>query len=143
MTTNNLQIAFVDVREGGGRILYLEGQQRLEQTFLRRSLRRFPDLDLTDNGSQVTRLLRGRSTSVTRSDLASSISTCSVISIPVHSVMPNSTNWPTPFPPVQVSLTLGGFQAYGAGGYASSPLADVLPMRNGQLSPTHHRCEPA
>lgn len=47
VTSNNSQIAFVDVREGGGRILYLEGVPRVEQTFLRRSLRRFPDLDLT------------------------------------------------------------------------------------------------
>ena len=47
VTTNNRQIAFVDVREGGGRILYLEGALREEQTFLNRSLRRSPDLDLT------------------------------------------------------------------------------------------------
>ncbi len=33
VTTNNSQIAFVDVREGGGRILYLEGAARLEQPF--------------------------------------------------------------------------------------------------------------
>lgn len=45
--TNNRQVSFVDIREGGGRILYLEGSPRLEQTFLRRSIRRFPDLDLT------------------------------------------------------------------------------------------------
>ena len=47
VTTNNVQTAFVDVREGGGRILYLEGSLRYEQTLLRRSLRRFQDLDLT------------------------------------------------------------------------------------------------
>ena len=46
VTTNNAQVAFVEVRAGGGRILYLEGNPRLEQTFLRRSLRRFPDLAL-------------------------------------------------------------------------------------------------
>ena len=46
ITTNNQQIAFVDVREGGGRVLYIEGSLRQEYVFLRRSLRRFPDLDL-------------------------------------------------------------------------------------------------
>ena len=44
--SNNRQIAFAEVREGGGRILYLEGIARPEQTFLRRALRGFPDLDL-------------------------------------------------------------------------------------------------
>ena len=46
ITTNNLQTSFVDVREGGGRVLYIEGALRQEYTFIRRSLRRFPDLDL-------------------------------------------------------------------------------------------------
>lgn len=47
ITTNNQQISFVDVREGGGRVLYIEGALRQEYTFIRRALRRFPDLDLT------------------------------------------------------------------------------------------------
>lgn len=46
ITTNNQQVAFVDVREGGGRVLYIEGALRQEYTFIRRALRRFPDLDL-------------------------------------------------------------------------------------------------
>ena len=46
ITRNNRQMAFVDVREGGGRVLYLEGSLRQEYAFVRRSLRRFPDLDL-------------------------------------------------------------------------------------------------
>lgn len=45
-TSNNKQITFVDTREGGGKILYIEGSSSLEQSFLRRTLRRFPDLDL-------------------------------------------------------------------------------------------------
>src|SRR5690606_9871807 len=47
LLANNSQAAFVDVREGGGRILYLEGQLRPEQQFIRRALRRFPDLEVT------------------------------------------------------------------------------------------------
>ena len=47
VTTNNEQVAFVEVREGGGRVFYLEGSLRQEYVFLRRALRRFPDLDLT------------------------------------------------------------------------------------------------
>ncbi len=38
VTTNNQAIAFVTVREGGARILYLEGEPRTEQKFLKWSL---------------------------------------------------------------------------------------------------------
>ena len=38
VTTNNTAIAFVTVRKGGASILYLEGEPRFEQQFLKRSL---------------------------------------------------------------------------------------------------------
>lgn len=38
ITSNNSQYGFLSVREGGARILYLEGEYRPELTFLRRSL---------------------------------------------------------------------------------------------------------
>lgn len=46
LTGNNRQVAFLDVREGGGRILYLEGEPRQEQLFLRRSILQSDDFDL-------------------------------------------------------------------------------------------------
>ncbi len=46
LTENNSQVAFLDVREGGGRILYLEGEPRYEQLYLRRSLNDSPDFEL-------------------------------------------------------------------------------------------------
>lgn len=128
VTTNNAQIAFVDVREGGGRILYLEGAARLEQSFLRRSLRRFPDLDLTyrwipkDTASSwpidlgddfqpgkfdiyiIGDLHASALGDQQLRDLASTVSAGAGL------------------------MTLGGFQAYDAGGYASTPLADVFPV---------------
>ncbi len=38
VTSNNTTFAFMTVRAGGSRILYLEGQPRYEQTYLRRSI---------------------------------------------------------------------------------------------------------
>tara|TARA_R110002049_G_scaffold27321_2_gene94183 strand:+ start:359821 stop:362130 length:2310 start_codon:yes stop_codon:yes gene_type:complete len=136
VTQNNYQIAFVDVREGGGRILYIEGMPRVEQTFLRRSLKRFPDLDLT------YRWVPARTVS--------------------SSTAQPRTQWPIDFGDrfsagkfdvyilgdihadaigddqlAQLAetigngaglITLGGFQAYGDGGFAESPLANVLPI---------------
>ncbi|MEM6689429.1 MAG: hypothetical protein AAF664_08390 [Planctomycetota bacterium] len=47
VTSNNQQVAFVEVRDGGGRVLLIEGQLRPETLFIRRAIQQFPDLDLT------------------------------------------------------------------------------------------------
>ncbi|TWU56433.1 hypothetical protein Poly51_23430 [Rubripirellula tenax] len=129
VVSNNSQIAFVDVREGGGRILYLFSNLDQEQSLIRRSLRRFPDLDMTFRW----------------------IPTDTVSSWPV-----DLQDWFTPgkFDIYLIGdldadalgerqlqqlaetvgagaglVTLGGFQTYDVGGYASSKLADVMPVR--------------
>ncbi len=129
VTTNNVQIAFVDVREGGGRILYLEGAPRLEQTFLRRSLRRFPDLDLTyrwiprdTSGTWPVDLndwfRPGKFDIYIFGDLDASAIGDRQLRELADTVSGGAG-----------LLTLGGYQTYGAGGYASSPLADVIPVQ--------------
>ncbi len=128
VTTNNAQIAFVDVREGGGRILYLEGAARLEATFLQRSLRRFPDLDLTyrwipsDTASSWPIDLGddfqpGRYDVYILGDLDSAALGEQQLSELAATVSAGAG-----------LVTLGGFRAYEAGGYASTPLADVIPI---------------
>ena len=44
--SNNVAVSFITVREGGARILYLEGQPRAEQLFLKRSLNESLDFDV-------------------------------------------------------------------------------------------------
>ncbi|MCH5377922.1 MAG: hypothetical protein JJ992_28530, partial [Planctomycetes bacterium] len=128
VTTNNAQIAFADVREGGGRILYLEGAARLEQTFLRRSLRRFPDLDLTyrwipsDTASSWPVDLgdafqQGKYDLYILGDLDSAALGAKQLGELAATVSAGAG-----------LLTLGGFRAYANGGYASTPLADVIPV---------------
>ena len=128
VTANNVQIAFVDVREGGGRILYLEGAARLEQTFLRRSLRRFPDLDLTyrwipsDTASSWPIDLGddfqpGKFDIYIIGDLSAAALGNKQLGELAAAVSAGAG-----------LLTLGGFQAYDAGGYASTPLADAIPL---------------
>ncbi|MGI9470275.1 MAG: glutamine amidotransferase [Rubripirellula sp.] len=129
VTTNNTQTAFVDVREGGGRILYLEGTPRLEQTFLRRSLRRFPDLDLnyrwipTDTSGQWPVDLDdafqpGRYDVYILGDLDAEALGDEQLGELAEAISGGAG-----------LLILGGFQSYGAGGYADSPLADVIPVQ--------------
>ncbi len=139
VTVNNSQIAFVDVREGGGRILYLEGTPRPEQMFLRRALRRFPDLDLTyqwipaDTESSwpvdLDNWLRpGRFDVYIIGDLDSAAIGETQMRSLADAVSAGAG-----------LLMLGGYQTYGRGGYAQSPLADVLPVRmNPALRRTVH-----
>jgi uncharacterized membrane protein len=129
ITTNNAQVAFVEVREGGGRILYLEGNPRLEQAFLRRSLRRFPDLDLDYRWIPRDTVDRwpvdldgvfepGRYDIYIIGDLHADALGEQQLRQLANAVGKGAG-----------LLTLGGSHAYGGGGYANSPLAEVLPVQ--------------
>jgi uncharacterized membrane protein len=126
VTSNNSQTAFVEVREGGGRILVLDGAPRPEQTFIRRSLGRFPDLEL--NFVSIT---GNRNWPVSlESALESGSFDIYVISDLDSTALGNDQL-------KQIAdrvgegaglITLGGFQTYGIGGYADGPLSGVLPI---------------
>ncbi len=129
VTVNNTQLAFVDVREGGGRILYLEGEVREEQTRISRSLRRFQDLDLTyqwipaDTASSwpidfENWFRPGRFDVYVIGDLDADALGDQQLRQLAEAVSGGAG-----------LVTLGGYQTYGAGGYASSPLADAIPVR--------------
>ncbi|WP_182866208.1 VWA domain-containing protein [Rhodopirellula sp. JC639] len=134
VTSNNTQTAFVDVREGGGRILILEGPGRPEQTFLRRSLRRFPDLELDyapirgDRNWPVSLdavLKPGRYDIFIIGDLDSN-----ALGIAQLEELAARVNDGAGL------ITLGGLQTYGTGGYADGKLADVLPIK---MDPSRRR----
>ncbi len=127
VTQNNRQIAFAEVREGGGRILYLEGTARPEQTFVRRALRRFPDLDLRYKWLRQDRswpidldnwLEPGRFDIYIIGDLDAAALGDAQLKQLAETIAQGAG-----------LVTLGGYQAYGAGGYADSPLAAALPIR--------------
>lgn len=127
VTSNNTQTAFVEVREGGGRILILEGPGRPEVTFLRRSLRRFPDLELQYapiRGDQtwpipLESVLRpGRMDVFVIGDLDAGAIGTEQLQTLAERVAEGAG-----------LITLGGLQTYGVGGYADGPLANVLPVK--------------
>lgn len=129
LLTNNSQFAFVDVREGGGRILYLEGQPRPEQTFIRRSLRRFPDLDMTYRWiSEDT----SRDWPIDLGDLLKP----GRFDIYVIGDLPAAALGNAQLEKIATAvdtggglLVLGGLNAFDSGGYGSTPLSRVLPIR--------------
>lgn len=129
LLANNSQAAFVDVREGGGRILYLEGQLRPEQQFIRRALRRFPDLEVTyrwiaaDQSAQwpvdLSESLRpGKFDVYLLGDLPAEALGAEQLAALATAVESGSG-----------LLAIGGFGAFAAGGYGRSPLARVLPIQ--------------
>ena len=127
VTANNSQTAFVEVREGGGRILFLEGPGRPEKTFIMRSLRRFPDLELDDvtiRGRQSWPVALGAAFEPGRYDIfvigdidASAIGD-EQLQLLADRVRDGAG-----------LVTLGGYSTYGVGGYAGGPLDDVLPVK--------------
>ncbi len=129
LTINNRQIAFLEVRAGGGRILYLEGEPREEQLRLRRSLGRFPDLEL------VYLWIRRDTVGRWPVDLESSLEKNRFdiyILGDLHADALGEKQLQMLRDRVGEGaglLMLGGLNTYGRGGYADSPLADVLPIR--------------
>jgi uncharacterized membrane protein len=127
-TANNQQLAFVDVRAGGGRVLYLEGTPRMEQMYLRRALGRFPDLEITYRwiprdtsprwpASLDDDLQTGRYDVIVLGDLHSAALGQKQLDRIAELVGTGTA-----------LLTLGGERAYDPGGYADSALAKVLPV---------------
>ena len=129
VTTNNVQTSFVDVREGGGRILYLEGTARLEQTFLRRSLRRFQDLDLT------FRWIPSDTSDRWPADLGDLLEP-GKFDIYILGDLPAGALGEKQLTQLAEAIaggagliTLGGRRSYEGGAYASSPLAAAMPVK--------------
>ena len=128
LVTNNRQTAFVEVRDGGGRVLYLEGQVRLEPLFLRRSMGRFPDLDLT------YQLIPSTSREDWPIDLASEIDLSKFDAILLGDLPSEALSvatWEAIAGRIERGaglMTLGGRDAYGDGGYRQSVIADALPV---------------
>jgi uncharacterized membrane protein len=129
VTTNNEQSSFVQVLKGGLHVLYIEGDLRVEQKFLRRSLDASRDIKVdsiridprhlreTKPADLLERFKPGKYDVYILGDVDS-----------------------TAFEPAELEqlkdtvdkgkglIMLGGFHTYGPGGYFNTPLADVLPV---------------
>ncbi|WP_161604712.1 glutamine amidotransferase [Roseiconus nitratireducens] len=127
VTGNNAQTAFVEVRDGGGRILLIEGTARPEQTFLRRALRRFPDLELDYVPIRGDRqwpvdlqgaLQPGRYDIYLIGDVDANAIGDAQLKLLAERVAEGSG-----------LVMIGGFGTFSVGGYADGPLSDVLPIK--------------
>lgn len=128
LTINNQQIAFLDVREGGGRILYVEGEPRQEQLRIRQSLGRFPDLEID--------YLWVRRDTADRwpvdLDLVLAPNRFDIFIVgDLHSDAFGTEQLQQLQQRIGQGaglLMLGGLNTFDVGGYAGSPIAEVLPI---------------
>ncbi len=134
ITSNNTTFAFMTVRAGGSRILYLEGQPRHEQKYLRRSISsidfdvdyewlreseraRWPiDLKRTINFASYDAIILGDldARALYNKNMPRSAETMRAIKERVEAGAG--------------LLIMGGWHSYDAGGYAETPLADLFPV---------------
>ena len=122
---NNQAICFLNVRKGGARVLYLEGEPRYEQLAVRRSLEASRDFQVDfqliypqEWPKDITPQLRtGEFDAFLLGDLDAGALTPESLAMIAEQVDKG------------VGLvTMGGFHSYGPGGYANTPLAKLLPV---------------
>ncbi len=127
IVSNNSTFTFITVRAGGSRILYLEGQPRYEQKFLRHSLD--ASLDFQVQYRWIERIARWP-IDITKDPNFEAYD--AFILGDIDSKALGNASLAGLRKRVEAGaglLTLGGFHSYDAGGYAGTPLADVLPIQ--------------
>jgi hypothetical protein len=133
VTTNNELSTFVDVIDGGLRVLYLEGALRVEQRFLRRVLAASPDMQVDfqwiDAAKRanwpvdISRALAADHNVILIGDLDSSALRPADLAALAGRVRAGAGLG-----------MLGGFHAFEAGGWATSPLGPALPFQSDRLA---------
>jgi hypothetical protein len=128
ITTNNEMSTFVNVLGGGLNVLYLEGEPRVEQRFIRRSLASSPDIkvdfqwiDERDRKdwplNMADKFQPGKYNVYMIGDLDSSAFRPEDLQHLRDDVLHGAG-----------LIMLGGFHSFWAGGYQKTALADVLPL---------------
>jgi uncharacterized membrane protein len=128
-------VAFVDIREGGGRVLYLEGQPRQEQRFILQSLRRFPDLQV--NYRWIASDQRDRwPVDLGLANPSSRFDVILIGDLPADAIGKAQLTTIAKLVGDGASLMMiGGLETFAKGGYGVSPLADVLPVNMTRILP--------
>ncbi len=129
--TNNIALGFITVREGGVKILYLEGQPRFEQTFLKRSLEESYDFSLESHWFQEK---DRRNWPIEINSLGDVDQYDAFIIGDLDSKALSKASWLAIARRVQQGaglLLLGGYHSFDAGGYGdpSSPLRPLIPVQ--------------
>ena len=125
---NNQQTTFMNVRRSGLRLLYVEGQPRIEQKFIRRALADSPDLQvdflsLLENTRSQWPVDLPSLVDLNAYDcfLIGDIDSRALAGASLEAIAARVAGGAG-------LITLGGYHAYGPGGYDETALSDVLPV---------------
>lgn len=130
---NNRLDAYLTVLEGGLRVLYLDGEKRFEQKFLRRSINASPDIELDD------RIIDSRDPSQWPIDLGPDFTSGKYDAFvlgDLDAAALGPANLKTLADAVAKGkglLMIGGRTSFGRGHYLGTPVGDALPIRIDRL----------
>lgn len=128
---NNQSTVYLNVRDGGARILYIEGEARFEMQFIRRSIGESSDLNVSVFGIYKPPVQKWPV------DLSQTLSGSAFDCIVLGDVNYNAIDVAGAAAIAdQVRrgaglITLGGYNSYGPGGWGQSALNEVLPVQLG------------
>lgn len=130
---NNQLSAFLNVREGGLKVLVLRGTSLFEQRALRRSLDASPDIDVEDRWIETRRRDRWPVdlTTVLGDSKYDVFIFADLDSAALHAEGSQEQNLKVLADAVAAGkglIMLGGMHSFGPGGYRDTPLANVLPI---------------
>lgn len=133
IVANNELSTFVEVIDGGLRVLYLEGALRVEQRFLRRVLAASPDMQVDFEWIDSAR--RDRWPVDISRRLGGDYDVFLIGDLDAQAIRPDDLRAMLGKVNGGVGLgLLGGFHAFEAGGWGSSPLGPALPFEPDRLA---------
>ena len=133
VVTNNELSTFVEVVDGGLRVLYLEGSPRVEQRFLRRTLAASPDIQIDFRWIDSTRR-QGWPVDL-EPELSRDYKVFLIGDLDADAVKPGDLTALRARVEAGAGIgLLGGFHAFEAGGWGSSPLGRLLPYEKDPLA---------
>jgi uncharacterized membrane protein len=130
---NNEQICFLNVRDSGSRALFLEGQPRQEQKFIRTALADSPDLQI--DWRLLTETNRSKWPVDLGENLDDDVYDCFILGdLDAEALGEKNIRRLVDLVEKGIGLiTLGGYHAYASGGYDKTALAEVFPMEMDKL----------
>ena len=133
VATNNEVSTFVDVVDGGLRVLFLEGELRVEQRFLRRTLAASPDMQIDFRWIDSTQ--RTQWPIDLSEELTQDYKVFLIGDLDASALRPGDLATIRTRVEAGAGIgLLGGFHAFEAGGWGSSPLGSLLPYEKDPLA---------
>jgi uncharacterized membrane protein len=140
---NNRLDAFLTVLEGGLRVLYLDGEKRFEQKFLRQALNASPDIELDDRILDRRALAQGQTLDLAADLTAGKYDAFILGDLDAKALGPENVKaLADAVAKGKGLMMIGGRASFGRGHYLGTPLGDALPIVIDPLEGAEFSSEP-